>query len=145
MLPAMRQFCSTCGTATDPTRQYCARCGIFQGWKTWAAPLDARVCANCGAPNAPDRTDCGHCFRNLASGLDATCGQVYLFEHPSLIGDLPVPEPTPTVLGPLPEGACTRCGTVNPAGEAFCASCGAYLEWATAPALRQGGDNDRQG
>jgi uncharacterized OB-fold protein len=33
----MGEFCSSCGTTIDGTRQYCAKCGVFLGWKTWAA------------------------------------------------------------------------------------------------------------
>jgi hypothetical protein len=51
--------------------------------------------------------------------------------------------PTPGIVGPLPEGACTQCGTVNPPDIPFCGSCGAFLEWAVAPQRPPDADNDR--
>jgi hypothetical protein len=122
-LAAMRTFCPTCGTKIDGTRQYCATCGVFLGWKTWAAPLDARVCPKCEAPNAPDRSSCGHCFTSLLTGGDDRffCGTPFL--------DLPHADAASDVGPPRPAGACHRCGVANPAGEVFCGNCGSYLDW----------------
>jgi ribosomal protein L40E len=122
----MRDFCASCGTAIDGTHQYCAHCGVFLAWKTWAPPLDAQICRSCEAPNAPGRTSCGHCFKALGPGQDAAyCGQVYAFEH------LPPAGPGLEIGPPRADGGCRSCGTINEPGAAFCASCGHFLEWDT--------------
>ena len=46
-------------------------------------------------------------------------------DHPPAIARLPLsrrPMPPETIV-------CSRCGTVNAAGDQFCGSCGAFLEW----------------
>ncbi len=108
----MGEFCGSCGTLIDGTHQYCARCGVFLGWKHWAPPLDAQICARCEAPNAPGRSDCGSCFASLRPGLEdnAYCGQVYAFEH------LPPAGPGREIGPPRADGACRSCGTINPSG-----------------------------
>ena len=124
----MGEFCASCGTLIDGDRQYCARCGVFLGWKSWAPPLDAQICRNCEAPNAPGRTECGLCLTSLGSGLDpAYCGQVYAFEH------LPPAGPGREIGPPRADGGCRVCGTVNEAGTVFCGSCGSFLEWDAPP------------
>lgn len=127
----MRTWCSSCGTPLDPTRQFCATCGVYTA-DGWAPPLDAKTCERCGAVNAPDRTDCGRCMTNLATGRDAYCGQVYLFEQANGVSDAPA-TPGLAIGEDGDPSACPSCGTVNRADVSFCGNCGRFLEWGSSP------------
>ncbi len=45
------------------------------------------------------------------------------------------PAPAPAMPAAAGQIACPSCGTMNPAGEAFCSSCGANLQGTPAPAV----------
>ena len=60
--PEALRVCSNCGTANNPSRKFCMKCGT----KLPEGEVEPqRICPNCSTPNAPTRRFCMKCGTTL--------------------------------------------------------------------------------
>jgi len=118
--------CPTCNTPNQPSAAFCDNCG---------ASLAGAAAAGIAAPAAMPAVGGGKC---TACGAAIIPGEAFCDNCGAAVTAAPAPPPqpvpqpapqAPVVYPPAGAGSMIKCscGSLNPAGQAFCDNCGASL------------------